>query len=50
MSDHDPTLPGDDHTLPLDPEATLAADGTASSSGPDLPERVGHYRPLRILG
>jgi tetratricopeptide (TPR) repeat protein/predicted Ser/Thr protein kinase len=50
MSSHDPTLPGDDQTLPLDPDATLAADPTATSAGPVLPERVGHYRPLRVLG
>lgn len=46
MTDHD-------ETLPLDPDLTRTSTGAPppDSPGPSrLPERIGRYRPLRILG
>jgi tetratricopeptide (TPR) repeat protein/predicted Ser/Thr protein kinase len=38
-----------DRTLPPDPDRTLAA-GASSGPASGLPDRIGRYRPLRILG
>ena len=44
----------DDPTLPLQPQAeptvTGGAPGPAAARAPDLPPRVGRYRPLRVIG
>ena len=40
-----------ENTLPIDPNATLPlGGGTGGIPDPDLPEHVGHYRPLRVIG
>ena len=39
-----------DQTLPPDPERTRTAGEPVGPGAPRLPEKVGRYRPLRILG
>jgi tetratricopeptide (TPR) repeat protein len=53
LSDPDRTQPGEpDQTLPTDPDRTQTGDrhATIPAAEPGLPDRIGGYRPLRVLG
>lgn len=51
MSDADHTLPDSEPTLSTDPDATITANSSdRTRTASSLPDQVGHYRPLRIIG
>lgn len=51
MTDSDKNSHDPDQTVPSDPDATIAGEGNDQpGSTPALPDFIGHYRPLRIVG